>query len=518
MNKMEKKEKFVPRDRLEYTRSWGIFGRLDSMVFILAAVICFGFILWGAIDMESLNSSMNQILSSITANWKWMYLGGSFSFVVFCFFIAFSKYGKIRFGKDTDVPEYSNFSWFAMLFGAGMGVGLVYWSVGEPIYHFLNGPTYAGDPGSVHAAEWSMAVSYLHWGITPWAIYVMLGIPLGLVIFKKGMPALISSCFYPLLGEKIYGPIGKFIDVFTLCITFFGTCVSVGMGVMQLGAGISFNYGVQMNNTVYIIILVIVTAAYLASACLPIDRGIKVGSNVSMIACIGLLLFVFVLGPTRYILDNLVNSVGIYIQNFISMSLWTDPVGNTGWLDSWTVFYWAWWISWAPFVAMFIAKISKGRTIKEFVMASVIAPTIFDIVFFSIFGSTALSIETNPATKGIIESAINAEVGNGIFVLLNQFPLSKIMAPVMLFVVFTFFVVSADSATIVLGMLSSGGDDSPRTSLKILWGVAMALCSAILIFMGGLDAIQTIAIIAVFPFIFIMFFLFYNTMKMVKEE
>jgi glycine betaine transporter len=237
-----------------------------------------------------------------------------------------------------------------------------------------------------------------------------------------------------------------------------------------------------------------------------------------MIACIGLLVFIFVLGPTRYILDNMVNSVGIYIQNFVSMSLWTDPVANTGWLDGWTVFYWAWWISWAPFVAMFIAKISKGRTIKEFVIASIIAPTIFDIIFFSILGSTALSIEMNPATKGIIENAISAEVGNGIFVLLSQFPMSTIITPVILFVVFTFFVVSADSATIVLGMLSSGGDDSPRISLKILWGVAMAVCSAILIFMGGLDAIQTIAIIAVFPFIFIMFFLFYNTIKMVKEE
>lgn len=518
MNKVEEKVKFVPRDRSELTQNWGMFGRLDSMVFIFAAIICFGFILWGFIDMESLNSSMNTILASITSNWKWTYLAGSFSFVIFCFFVAFSKYGKLKFGKENDVPEYSNFSWFSMLFGAGMGVGLVYWSVGEPIYHFLYGPSYAGIPGSVQAAEWSMAISFLHWGITPWSIYVMLGIPLGLVIFKKGMPALVSSCFYPLLGNKIYGPIGKFIDVFTLCITFFGTCVSLGMGVMQLGAGISFNYGIEITNIVIIAILVIVTVTYLASACLPIDKGIKVGSNISMVACIGLLVFVFVLGPTRYILDNMVNSVGIYIQNFVTMSLWTDPVANTGWLDSWTVFYWAWWISWAPFVAMFIAKISKGRTIKEFVIASVIAPTIFDIIFFSILGSTAINIEMNPATKGIIENAINAEVGNGIFVLLSQFPLATIITPIILFVVFTFFVVSADSATIVLGMLSSGGDDSPRTSLKILWGVAMAVCSAILIFMGGLDAIQTIAIIAVFPFIFIMFFLFYNTIKMVKEE
>lgn len=509
---------FIPRDRTEVTQNWGIFGRLDSAVFIVSVIICFGFILWGAIAPDSLSAVLNQILTATVSNWGWLYEAGVLFFVVFCFVLAISKYGKIKFGKDDDVPEFSNFSWFSMLFGAGMGVGLIYWSVAETISHYLSGPTYAGAVGSVQSAEWALAVSFLHWGISPWAIYVVVGIPMGLVIFRKGLPALVSSCFYPILGDRIYGPIGKLIDIVALCITFFGVSTTIGLGTMQLAAGLSFNYGVILNNNVYIIILFVVAVAYLASACLPIDRGIKVGSDVSMIACLGLLLFLFILGPTKFIMDNFVNSSGLYIQNFIRMSTWTDPVEQTGWLGSWTIFYWAWWISWAPFVGMFIAKISKGRSIREFVIAAIIAPSIFDMVFFDIFGSTALNFELVDTTKGLLEKAITTDVASGIFVLFNQFPFSNVITVVILFVVFTFFVVSADSATIVLGMLSSGGNDSPRTSLKLLWGVALAMSAGILIIMGGLNAVQMAPIVAVFPFIFIMFAMCYSTFKMVQQD
>lgn len=509
---------FVPRNRTDVTQSWGIFGRLDSVVFIVSAIICFGFILWGAVDHEALAAVLSQLLAATVSNWGWMYQAGVLFFVVFCFALAFSKYGKVRFGKDDDVPEYSNFSWFAMLFGAGMGVGLIYWSVAETVSHFLNGPVYAGAPGSPQAAEWAMAISFLHWGISPWAIYVVVGIPMGLVIFRKGLPALISSCFYPILGDRIYGPLGKLIDIVALCITFFGVSTTIGLGTMQLGAGLSFNYGIPLNNNVYIIILIVVAVAYLASACLPIDRGIKVGSDVSMIACLGLLLFLFILGPTKYIMDNFVNATGLYVQNFITMSTWTDPVGQTGWLNSWTIFYWAWWISWAPFVGMFIAKISKGRTIKQFVVAAIIAPSLFDMVFFDIFGSTALHFEFTEATKGLIQKAIELDVANGIYILFDQFPFSDVITIIILFVVFTFFVVSADSATIVLGMLSSGGNDSPRISLKLLWGIALAFSAGLLIIMGGLTAVQTVPIVAVFPFIFILFALCYSTVKMLQQD
>lgn len=514
----EEKEEFTPKDRLKFTKNWGPFGRLDTGVFIIAVIVCFGFIVWGAINHESLSAILDKALAATMTNWKWMYQGGVLFFVAFCFVLAFSKYGKIKFGKDDDKPEYSNFSWFAMLFGAGMGVGLVFWSVAEPITHYLSGPAYAPEGGTVEAAEWAMAISYMHWGISPWAIFVILGIPLGIVVYRKGLPSLVSSCFYPILGNKIYGPIGKVIDIISLCITFVGVSVTIGLGTMELGAGLKYGYGIEQSNELYIILLVIVAAAYLASACLPIEKGIKRGSNISMVACIGLLIFLFILGPTQFILNNFVNGVGVYLQNFIMMSTWTDPAEQSTWLQSWTVFYWAWWISWAPFVGMFIAKISKGRTIKEFVIAALIIPTLFDIVFIDIVGSSALSFEMDPATQGIIASAISEDTASGIFVLFGQFPLTQLVIPVLLVVIFTFFVVSADSATIVLGMFSSGGDNSPRTSLKILWGVAMAASAGILMVMGGLKAVQTVSIVAVLPFIFIMFGLCYSTYKMLKGD
>ncbi|SMC45920.1 BCCT family transporter [Sporomusa malonica] len=509
---------FTARSIESVTQSWGIFGRLDSMVFLVAAITCFGFVIWGAIDAKSLGATMNSILGVISKDFGWLYLLSVFGFVVFLFWLAFGRYGSTVLGKDGDKPEYSNFSWFAMLFGAGMGIGLVFWSIAEPLYHYTAGPAYAGAPLSSSAAEWAMAISFFHWGISAWAVYVVIGIPMAFLIWRKGLPALISSMFYPIMGDKIYGPIGKTIDIITLVITFFGLSTTVGMGTMQLASGISFNYGVALDNYLYMPILAICCICYLCSACLPIEKGIKVGSDISMICTLGLMLFIFIAGPTTFILDNTVNATGLYLQNFIRMSLWTDPVAHTGWPGSWTIFYWAWWITWAPFVGMFIAKISKGRTIREFIIAALIVPSIFDAVFFSIFGSTALNFEMTQATKGLIMNAVNTDVSSAIYVMMAQFPLVQLIIPILLFVAFTFFVVSIDSGTIVLGMLSSGGDESPRTSLKILWGIALAGAAAIEIFLGGIKPVQTLCIIMVLPFVFIMIALCYSTIKMLRQD
>jgi glycine betaine transporter len=432
--------------------------------------------------------------------------------------MAFSKYGKVVLGKAGDKAEYSNFSWFSMLFGCGMGVGLIFWSVAEPIYHYLSGPSYAGEPGSATAAEWSMAISFFHWGLSAWASAVVIGMVMGIILFKKGLPALISSCFYPILGDKIYGPIGKLIDIITFVATFFGMCTTIGLGTMQLAAGLNFNYAIELNNSLYAILLVIVVACYLASACLPIEKGIRVGSNISMLFCIALMIFLFVAGPTKYMLDNFINASGLYLQNIIKMSLWMDPVNQNGWLGSWTVFYWAWWIAWAPFVGMFIAKISRGRSIREFVLASMIAPTFFSFIFIDIFGSAALAMERTEATKGVLWKAIGENVASAIYVLFNQYPMIDLIAPVLLFVCFTFFVVSADSCTIVLGMLSSGGNPDPRISIKIFWGIAMGASAGILLMVGGLQALQTASIIGAFPFTIVMFFILYATIKMLNDD
>lgn len=509
---------FSPKSIEVYTQNWGILGRLDSTVFAISAFICLGFTIWGAVDKDGVAAVAGAALAWMIKNTGWMYMSGVFTFLCFCFYMAFSKYGKVILGKACDKPEYSNFSWFAMLFGCGMGVGLIFWSVAEPIYHYLSGPSYAGEPGSATAAEWSMAISFFHWGLSAWASAVVIGIVMGVIIFKKGMPALMSSCFYPILGNKIYGPIGKLIDIITLVATFFGMCTTIGLGIMQLAAGVHFNYAIEINNSLYAILLVIVVACYLASACLPIDKGIKVGSNISMIVCIALMFFLFVVGPTKYMLDNFVNATGLYLQNIIKMSLWMDPVNQNGWLGSWTIFYWAWWIAWAPFVGMFIAKISKGRSIREFVLASMIAPTIFSFIFIDIFGSAALAMERAEATKGVLWKAIGENVASAIYVLFNQYPMVGIIVPALLIVCFTFFVVSADSCTIVLGMLSSGGNADPRNSIKIFWGVAMGSSAGILLGVGGLQALQTASIVGAFPFTIVMFFILYTTIKMLNDD
>jgi len=513
------KNGFTPRSIESTTRNWGILGRVDPSVFIISAIICIGFTVWGVIDNEGLGTVVGNALTWSIDTLGWLYMSAVFFFVVFVLFMAFSRYGKVRFGTAEDKPEYKNFSWFSMLFGCGMGVGLIFWSVAEPMYHYLSGPTYAGKPGSTQAAEWSLAISFFHWGISAWAVFVVVGIAMGIIIHKKGLPALISSCFYPVLGDRIYGPIGKAIDIITLVATFFGMCTTIGLGTMQLASGLHWNWdSIPINNTTYFIVLAVVTAGYLASATLPIEKGIKTGSNASMIATLGLMAFLVIVGPTTFIFNNFFNATGIYLQNFPTMSLWLDPVAKTGWLGSWTIFYWAWWIAWAPFVGIFIAKISKGRSVREFVLAALIAPTLFSMVFFSIFGSSAIAQHLDKATGGVLYAAIQADVSSAIFVMFEKYPLSGVVGIVLLFVVYTFFVVSADSCTIVLGMLSSGGNEDPKTAIKLLWGVAMAVSAGVLLAMSGLAALQTASIVAALAFTVIMLFLAYSTVRMVRVD
>ncbi|ATW27262.1 BCCT family transporter [Candidatus Formimonas warabiya] len=509
---------FKHRDISEYTKDWGLFGKVDPTVFIVSAVFLIAFTLWGIVDNKGLGTVFGAALSWTIKYTGWLYMGGVFFILLWCLYMAFSKYGQIKLGKPEDVPEYSNFSWFSMLFGCGMGVGLVFWAVGEPLYHYMSGPTYAGDPASTSAAEWSMAITFLHWGLSAWAVYVVIGIAMGILMYKKGLPALVSTCFYPLLGDRIYGPIGKIIDIVTLVAVFFGQCTTIGLGVMQLSSGVNFNYGVPLGLGLNIVILFIVTAVYLASACLPIEKGIKTGSNISMICTVGILLYMFLAGPTTYILNNFVNGTGLYLQNIIKMSLWTDPVGQTGWAGGWTIYYWAWWISWAPFVGLFIAKISKGRTIKEFVLAALIAPSFFDMIFMDIIGSTALNMELVEATKGVVWGAVQNDLSSAIYVMFDMFPGAVILAPILLFVSFTFFVVSADSATIVLGTLSSGGNNEPRTSLKLLWGITMAVAAGVLLVAGGLSALQGASIVGALAFTIVMLFLCYLTPRILRED
>lgn len=515
---MDNNIKFVPKTTEEMTKNFGILGRIDTTVFFISAILVGALIIWGAIDTEGLMAAANAGLSSILQGWGWLYMLGVFFFVVFGTYLAFSKYGKIKLGAPEDVPEYSTASWISMMFGCGLGVGLVYWSVGEPLYHFYAGPAYAGAPGSTQAAEWSMAISFLHWAISPWAIYLISGLAIGLIIYRKKMPALISSCLYPILGDKIYGPIGKAVDIFSIVAIVVGGATTIGLGTLQFNTGLNYYFGLPKTPQWNVICLALVVFVYLCSACLPIDRGIKVGSNASLIACIVLLLWIFILGPTKFIVDNFVNGLGLYIQNFFMMSTFMDPVEQSGWLNSWTIFYWAWWISWTPAVGMFIAKISKGRTIKEFFLGAIIAPSLICMVYFAIYGSTGLHFELMAETKNLIWGAVQQDAPMGLYVLLDQFPGGLVMGIINLFIIFTFFTISADALTIVLGMLSNGGNPEPKTTAKLFWGLTMGAATAILMLAGGLNPMQTALIVSAFPLMFIMLGMCYSIGKVVKDE
>lgn len=507
-------------NRQPKTANWALLGNIDPYVFIISALLAVGFLLWGVVDSEGLSHVSNTILDYIIQQWGWLFIVGILFFLLFCLYLAFSRYGDIKLGGQDTLPEYSTFSWFAMLFGCGMGVGLVFWSIAEPINHFLNPPAYVNALSPSQSAEWSLAISFFHWGLSAWASFVLIGLAMGVIIFRNKMPMLLSSCFYPLLGDRIYGPIGKLIDIITLWASLFGMTTTIGLGTKQLAAGITYNYGIPQGIPLLLGILAIVIICYLISACTPNLKGIKIGSDLSLIATGGLLLFVFLFGPTKFIMDMFVNSTGVYIQNFFAMSLWTDPIEQSGWLGSWTIFYWAWWIAWAPFVGMFIAKISKGRTIKEFVLGALIAPTLLDMIFFSIFGGTSLSFELNQVSQGILANAINVDISSAVFVLFEQFPFREITSLILIFVIFTFFVVSADSCTIVLGMLSSGGNENPKIPLKLFWGIAMGAAAGLLLMLGdgGLDALQMASILGGFPFLFIMFAVCYSIIKTLRRE
>jgi glycine betaine transporter len=484
------------------------------VVFYISVVIVLLFVLWGALLPESLADTASAALTFTTQNFGWFYLFAAFGFLLFAIYLAFSKFGSIRLGLDDDEPEYSNLSWFAMLFSAGMGIGLVFWGVAEPVYHYLAPPS--GMAASPEAARLAMRYSFFHWGLHPWAIYAITALSLAYFQYRKGYRGLISSTFYPLLGERVNGPIGKAIDTLAIIATIFGVATSLGLGTLQINGGLTHLFGIPNTTVIQVIIIGIVTVLYMISATTGLDRGIRILSNVNLFIAFGLLLFTLVVGPTAFLFDAFTVTLGGYIQNLVSMSLRLSPFSQNPWVGSWTLFYWAWWIAWAPFVGMFIARISKGRTIKEFIIGVLLVPTIFSFMWFSVFGGTALHMEMFQGL-GIAE-AVQADVTSALFITLESLPLGSILAALATLLIITFFVTSADSATFVLGMLSSEGKLNPTNKVKITWGVLQSSIAIVLIISGGLAGLQTASIVTALPFALIMGLMCVSIYKALSEE
>jgi glycine betaine transporter len=486
-----------------------------SSVFWYALSICAVLVVWGAIAPEHLQTVSSKVTTYISEAFGWYYLLIIMILLAFCIFLTFSRFGRIKLGKESDKPDFSLPTWFAMLFSAGMGMGLVFWTTAEPISHAFKSPPGA-EAGSNEAIKQSLQYSFFHWGIHAWAVYGVVALVLAYFKFRKGLPGLISATLIPIFGEKsMRGLPGKLIDTLAVFATVVGVASTLGFGSAQINGGLAYLFDLPSNFGMQLLILAISTVLFIFSAWSGIGKGIKYLSNINMGLGFALLLLLFIVGPTLYILNMFTTTLGSYIANFFDMSFRLSPLNEKGrtWIDNWTIFYWAWWISWAPFVGIFIARISKGRTIKEFMLGVLFVPALVCFIFFAVFGVSALNIEQNG-----IDAISNYSLETTTFGVLQHYPLGELMSLVTIVVIAIFFITSADSATFVLGMLSTKGSINPANSVKIVWGLAMSAMAAIIVYFGGTQGLQNMLIIAALPFSIVMLLMGGSFYKAAKKE
>ncbi len=447
----------------------------------------------------------------------WFYLTSVAGFLLCAVSLIFSRFGHIRLGRDGDKPEYRLLTWFAMLFCAGMGIGLVFWGVAEPTLHYYDPPS--GPAQTAESARLALRYAFFHWGFHPWAIYTMVGLALAYLQFRKQTPGLISESCRPLLGTWVDGPTGCAIDTMAVFATVFGVATSLGFGAMQISGGLSYLLGTPNSIGTHLILIAVVTVLFMISAQTGLQRGIKYLSNINVVLALSLLGFLFILGPTKFLMSVYLSTLGNYLSELPRMSLQLAPFGNQQWIQDWTLFYWAWWIAWAPFVGTFIARISKGRTVREFVLGVMLVPTLFCGLWFSVFGGTAISLEMtgDVSIKQIIDTkGMGKEVA--LFSLLDHFPLGTLMSTLAIFLIAIFFITSADSATFVLGTFTTRGELNPPHHIKFVWGVVQSAAAAVLLLSGGLKGLQTAAIIVAFPFAMVMILMVVSLFRSFQKE
>lgn len=487
---------------------------IEPRVFYPASALVFLIVLVGVVFTEATSTYVNALHQFITHNFGWYYISIVSLFLVFCIYVAFSRYGDIRLGLNEERPKYSNFTWISMLFSAGMGIGFVYYGVAEPLLHYLSPPR--GQGGTVDAARQAMNMSYFHWGFHAWSIYAIVGMSLAYFSFRKGLPLTLRSTLYPVFGERINGPIGHTFDVIAVLGTLFGVSTSLGLGVMQVNGGLNHLFGWPQSTTVQTLLILVITLAATVSVVSGLDKGIKRLSEMNVVLGTLLGLTVFVLGPSIFIIKHFLDSTGFFLQNIVQTSLWSDSMRNTGWQEAWTVFYWAWWISWAPFVGMFLARISRGRTIREFLVGIIIVPSLLTFFWFSIFGGTALSFELN-GDPGLA-LAVQQNVSTALFLFYENFPFSTLLSLISMLVIISFFITSSDSGSLVIDMLCSGGNIDPPKWQRVYWALLEGAVAAVLLAVGGLVALQTAAITLALPFGLIICLIVWGLNKAFREE
>ena len=486
--------------------------RIDWIVFGIAGGVALAFLAWGFISTKTLAAASGAALGWVLTNTGWLFVLTATGFVVYVVWLALSKFGRIPLGRDDEEPEFRTPSWIAMMFSAGMGIGLMFYGVSEPITHLTEPPPGTGDPGNPEAVQTAMATTLFHWTLHPWAIYAVVGLAIAYGVYRKGRRQLISATFEPLLGKRTTnGPVGKVIDIFAIFATLFGSATSLGLGALQINVGLEIVSGIgELGNAVLIGMIAVLTAAFVLSAVSGVARGIQWLSNINMVLALLLAVFLFVVGPTIFVLNLIPTSIGSYFQELAMMSARTGAEGaaTSDWLGSNSVFYWAWWISWTPFVGMFIARISRGRTIRQFVAGVLLVPSVVSLIWFCILGGSAMNLQLLfDANNGGADIAGAGEQEAQLFTTLDSFPFATVNTVLVMILVAIFFVSGADAASIVMGSLSQRGTIEPKRATVIFWGVATGAAAAVMLLVGGEDALtglQQITTVAALPFVLIM--------------
>lgn len=496
-------------------RLGGLQLQVHPTVFGLSTLLIIVFIFLTLMQLDTIETFFTATKLWISDKFGWLLILMVQGFLLFCVYLAFSRFGNIVIGGPDARPDFSRPTWFAMLFSAGMGIGLLFYGVAEPIIHFTNAPQMPG--GTPEAATRAMDLTFLHWGFHAWGIYAVVALSLAYFAYNRGLPLTIRSAFYPLIGDRIYGFPGTLIDVLAVVATLFGVATSLGIGVTQINAGLNFLFDVPVEVTTQILLVMGITLLATASVVSGLNRGIRRLSEFNMIMAVVLLLFLLVGGPTLFLLKSFVQNTGHYLQNILSLGSWTATYQReSDWQANWTLFYWTWWIAWSPFVGMFIARISRGRTVREFLAGVLLVPPLLTFMWFSVFGGTAIHAEMQGI--GAVAAAVNENISTALFNLLQNYPAATVTSFIGMTLVFVFFITSSDSGSLVIDIITAGGDLNPPVAQRIFWALTEGVVAAVLLAGGGLLALQTAAISTGLPFAIVIGFMGLGLYRAFNEE
>ena len=488
---------------------------IDRQVFVPSATILLILVGFSAMAPESAGGLFQTIQNTIITYASWYYVLVVAVILVTVTAVTFSRFGDIKLGPDHSEPDYSFLSWFAMLFSAGMGIGLMFFGVAEPVMHFLNPPL--GDGGTPAAAAQAMELTFFHWGIHAWSMYAIVALILAYFAYRHDLPLTLRSSLDPLIGDRIYGPIGALIDIFAVLGTVCGVATSLGLGVLQINSGLAYLFDVPVSSTVQIILVVVTTILATISVVLGLDVGIKRLSELNIFLAIALLLGVLLIGPTVYLLQAFVQNTGSYLSELVTKTFNLYTYNPTDWIGGWTIFYWGWWLSWAPFVGLFIARISRGRTIREFVLGAMLGPTLFTLFWMTVFGNSGIDLILNQGVTSL-GAAVQADSSVALFKFFENFPMSEVLSFIAVIMVMVFFVTSADSGALVVNMLCAYGEDDTPAIQRSIWTVFIGLIAIVLLLAGGLSSLQTAAIASALPFSVALLFAMWGFWKALSQD